>query len=143
MGKYDWVREVSVDDRIIMLVDELAENENAGVTKDLEKIEYNCSLLGPEVGLEASFRLLLTQAEGISTVFGLGRYIVWLQLAKDERRGSMLFTDHSISGSDEQLRAGVLRTVSDEVAERWLTIRGQMRISYSPIEDNIIRLVKA
>ena len=142
MGKFDWLKQISDGGKVLFLVDEIGPLENAGITKAPEKIDYNCKLLGDEFNLGAEIHLALARSEGVSTVFPVGRYIVLLTIPKVGKGGIMVFTDHSIAGDEEDLRKGALKSFSPSLADQWLKVRGQMRISYSPIEDDLIRLVK-
>ncbi len=118
MEKHFLVEQPPISAKYRLLVDELSENETFGFTNDIDKIAYNRNILGSDFNQVLSIKLLLPE-KGASTVFSIGRFIVVLEIGKDEKDGKMHFFDFNIDTDNLDISTQIKQQFSENIASAW------------------------
>lgn len=79
-------------EKVILSVDEVSNNGNLGITRDISKIVNNANILC--LLRNQNFAEELDRKEtGLATFFPAGKFICYLNIKKDKSEGQMLFVN--------------------------------------------------
>lgn len=78
--------------KVKLSVDEVSNNGNLGITRDINKIVCNANILCRLRELDFEQELDRKEA-GLATFFPAGKFICYLNIKKDKSKGEMLFVN--------------------------------------------------
>jgi predicted aldo/keto reductase-like oxidoreductase len=127
-------------DKYKMIVDEISEKRNFGITKSINNIEYNLNLLGSEFIDKFDLHNLFTDA-GLTTVFQLGRFITILERNKEKTEGKMTFFDFDVDSDVSSIRSILEKGYSESIIKEWFRIYYLISSEFSE-SDDLVELVR-
>lgn len=118
MEKYYLIKQPPLVSKFTLLVDDINESGNLGITTDLEKIEYNRKIFGEDIDIDIQIRQCLTE-DGTTVVFSFGRYIVVFQIRKDSKAGKIIFYDFQTDFTRKELEDILNSFYSENIVKAW------------------------
>jgi hypothetical protein len=77
----------------IFLVDKIIGKDIVGFTANIDKVMHNLQIIGTEYYKALLLELEMTDDKGTVQMCCCGRYIAYIQVSKDKRKGQMIFMD--------------------------------------------------
>jgi len=137
MKKYYLINQPPIVENFSLLVDEIAENKNWGMTNDLDKIEYNRNLIGKDFDVDLEIRQCLS-GEGTTTIFNFGRFITVFQLRKDSKKGKMTFFDFETKLTRIEIENILESAYSNNIINAWFNCYDELKKSFTEANDIVI-----
>jgi hypothetical protein len=138
MANYEWILQPPQTDKYTFLVDEISDYATYGRTRDMDKINYNRTLMGVNFNMEVGVNTALSNA-GISAVLPLGRFITIFQTSRDEQLGAMTFIDYEIGMTNDQFRTLLSSAFRTDLVDACLDLLNLLKSDFTP-SDDIVRL---
>src|ERR1035437_10155455 len=98
-----------------LLVDQLDENKQIGMTTNIEKVMHNLQIISVDYYNDFMKVLEDTDQNGHVEICTCGRYINIIQISKDKKKGNMIFID-TLNDYNRALDASIMvkNTYSNE-----------------------------
>ena len=133
------VTQPPLSEKYRLLVDDITEKRNLGITTDVDKIEYNLNLLGESFKKDLEIQKLLTN-KGLTTVIPIGCFVTVLQLNKDNNTGTMVFFDFDAGVDTERIKTLLKPIFSKSVINEFFKIQESMLSEFDE-EDDLFDLI--
>jgi len=121
---------------VTFLVDDLNNDNSLGYTNSREKIIFNIHLLGKLIANENLEERLARSKKGLTFLFPLERYIVYLKLKKDLQKMEMIFFDFRVDYS--AVDKGFEDIFSDKFVTEFKRIKYYREEEYDPATDKVV-----
>ncbi len=137
MEKYNFIAQPPISEKYTFLVDDISDAQDYGTTTDIQKIDYNRSVLGEAFNIEVNLSLLMTEHDGNTFVFDLGYFVVVFEISKTQKEGHMAFYHCLVDIEHKELFELFSKRYSADIAAKWIEVYDFILSDLHADRDNV------
>lgn len=137
MKKYFSIIQPPTTQKFTFLVDHISVNGKWGMTTDIDKINYNISLIKSQ-NIQSINSFLEDNNSSFTSVEQFGGFITVMMLRADKKEGRMTFVYYDVKKSRTEIRMMLLNDFSKKVADSWLKFYDIMIRQFTEKDDCVV-----